>query len=56
MSDRRPVLERLVDERLVMGVILFNLAVIFVRGFPSMAHLDPVLFGLDYACLLYFFL
>ncbi len=47
--------ERLVDERLVMGVILFNLVILFVRGFPAFAAHDPWLFALDYACLVYFF-
>lgn len=54
MNARRAA-ERLVDERLVMGVILFNLVILFARALPSMARYETSLFWIDYACLVYFF-
>ncbi len=47
---------RLVDERLVLGVIGFNMLVLFVHAFPIVrgSQLASVLAALDYACLVYF--
>jgi hypothetical protein len=48
-------LERLVDERVVVAVVVFNLLVLFVRAFQGSVAFEALLFQLDYACLVYFF-
>ncbi len=50
-------LSRIVDERIVLGVIAFNMAIVFARAFPAVARsqVDFPLAALDYACLVYFF-
>lgn len=50
----RRLCHRLVDERLVLAVITFNLVVLFARSFQSMKVHDDFLFALDYVCLIYF--
>lgn len=49
---------RIVDDRIVLGVIAFNMLVLFLRAFPGVrdSALGPTLGALDYACLVYFFL
>lgn len=44
----------LIDERLVLAVITFNLVILFARSFQSMKVHDDFLFALDYVCLVYF--
>lgn len=50
----RRLCHRLVDERLVLAVITFNLVILFARSFQSMKVYDDFLFALDYVCLIYF--
>lgn len=47
---------RVVDERVVLAVIAFNMFVVFLRAFPAIhaSPADPVLYALDYGCLVYF--
>ncbi len=51
-----PNLMVLISERVVLGVIAFNMLVLFLRGFPAFrgTEWDQWLFVLDYACLLFF--
>ncbi len=46
------------DERVVLGVIAFNMLVLFVSGFPAVqsSAIHPILGVADYICLLYFFI
>ncbi len=48
---------RIVDDRIVLGVIAFNMVVLFLRAFPGVRDgaLGPTLGVFDYACLVYFF-
>jgi voltage-gated sodium channel len=50
-------LSRIVDERIVLWVIAFNMAIVFTRAFPGVmaSPVDLPLAVLDYACLVYFF-
>ncbi len=52
-----PVLDVLVRETTVLSVIVLNAVVLFLDAFPSIhAQTDGLLFGVDYACMLFFVL
>lgn len=53
-SPMRTLMRWLVDERLVLAVITFNLIILFARSFQSMKVHDDFLFALDYVCLVFF--
>lgn len=53
-SPVRTLMRWLIDERLVLAVITFNLVILFARSFQSMKVHDDFLFALDYICLVYF--
>jgi voltage-gated sodium channel len=47
--------EALIDERTIVSIIVVNSLAIFLRGFPQLRDAyDFFLFGVDYACTLYF--
>lgn len=48
-------IERFIDERMIVSVIVINSIAIFLRGFPDVqGGLDVFLFAIDYLCTLYF--
>lgn len=52
---RSRLIDRLIDERTIISVIVVNSIAIFLRGFPSLPpRFDYFLFGVDYLCTLYF--
>lgn len=58
-SHAPPLLPRwaevLIDERTIVSIIVVNSLAIFLRGFPQLRDsYDFFLFGVDYACTLYF--